>query len=71
MESDLCANRIKSYLRIIGRHLTQLTAYFLAINSKRCIICSNGTQFPPQYSCMPDDKKVIRYGKWRKFKGIH
>ena len=51
------------YLPTIGRHFSQMIAYFLVMNSKRCIICSNGTRFPPQYSCIPDDKKVMEYGE--------
>ena len=32
------------YLRAIGRHFTQMNAYFLVMNSKRCIIQINASK---------------------------
>ena len=38
IESDLCANvRIFTLMNVsIGRHFTEMIAYFLVMNSKRC-----------------------------------
>ena len=45
IESDLCGNDrgffcnyVRMYLLTIGRRLTQMIAYFLVTNSKRCNI---------------------------------
>ena len=44
IESDLCGNvrffflQLRMYLLTIGRHLAQMIAYFLVMNSKKCNI---------------------------------